>query len=669
MPLRNARALTYRPQGVSDAADSTNAFPGAMAASADLIPSVHTRGMLVPRPAAFPFIDFGGRRGENIMIVGHRVYGIVTSQTIPGHSEPFLYDVDTQAFLPIDGITEGNTPISTPPTGNWIPPTSVPVGAFILFSHPGFTLPNAFGWLDLTGFRGEGVTGDTGFTGFAGVWGSAVWGSAIWGGTAAAGGLVIANLSKNVLLAGWRPGMLITDEAGQISPGTRISAISADGLAVSLSQPTLGAPVVADLLTVVGGSPDRPLWSAGNTNGFPLPGVAKAVSQFNGRAWFAVKSATPYTDALDPLQRTNANQVLTFDNGLDVTAFGTIPFNTQLGGIVQALLAFQADEAIQQITGDQATGNLAKNLLSEIGTLAPLSIVSTPDGILFVAPDGLRMVAKDGTVTPPIGAQGEGVALPFVNSVTPSRLCCSYNEDVYRCSVTYNVSVSGAATSSVNSSEFWYHLKAKSWSGPHSFPAALIAPLDLEQTRHGHLMFPLNAQGIWFSNTRPMLDSSYTENGRKLSWVYETSLLPDTEQMFMNAMNETTLMVSLAPDDELDVSMVDEAGTLLDHVRIRGFVPLAALWGSAIWGEGRWGGPSVPPAIWGSAIWGQSVWGAGVGGALLSQRLVPWDHEIVFKQARVIVSGPSSSAAAVGNLYMRWQQTGYTITDLSGASS
>jgi len=662
MPLRNATALTFRPKGVTDAVDATDAAAGSLSAGADLIPSMHTRNVWVPRPAAYQ-LSATPVTGELLKTIGSKVYGFTPSSRFIGHSEPFALDEATQLPIPIAGITEANTPITAPVMGDWTPPTFAAVGAYLLFTHPGFHLPNAFGWLDQTGFT-DTATGTTGFGHVSGFWGFMGWGSGIWGSPSAGGGNVIANLSKNVLLAGWRPGLLITDSSGVIPVDTRIDAISADGLSILLTKSAVGS-VVGDTLTVFGGTPAFPLWSAGNTNQNPLPAVPTAVSQFNGRAFFAVGSATPYSDALDPLQRTNANQVLTYDNGLDVTAFGTIPFQTTAGGIIQSLLAFQGDAAIQQITGDQATGNLAKNLLSEIGTLAPNAIVSTPEGVVFIAPDGLRVVNQTGVVSPPIGANGDGVALPFVNAIFPSRMCAAYNEDVVRISATYNDSLGGSVISQEVSAEFWYHIKLKAWSCPHSFPAALIASLDGPRTRHGHITFPLdpNAKGLWFSNTRPMIDSAYTENGRSLRWLFKTSLLPDNEQMFMNGMNETTVMISLPVGVAADVAFVNETGTLLDSVKIAGFNPQSGFWGAMLWGSGRWGGNAVPAGLWGTMIWGQSVWGAGVGGATLAQRLIPWDRELVFKQGQFLISGPSSPQIAIGNLYMRYQITGYTLED------
>jgi hypothetical protein len=45
------------------------------------------------------------------------------------------------------------------------------------------------------------------------------------------------------------------------------------------------------------------------------------------------------------------------------------------------------------------------------------------------------------------------------------------------------------------------------------------------------------------------------------------------------------------------------------------------------------------------------------------QRLLPWDRELVFKQGRMIISGPSRGDIAIGNVYGRYQITGWTVED------
>jgi hypothetical protein len=62
-------------------------------------------------------------------------------------------------------------------------------------------------------------------------------------------------------------------------------------------------------------------------------------------------------------------------------------------------------------------------------------------------------------------------------------------------------------------------------------------------------------------------------------------------------------------------------------------------------------------------VLGQSVLGDPGPGAIYRQRLLPWDHEVVFKQGRAIISGPSMANIAIGNFYMRYQITGWTVEE------
>lgn len=671
---------------------------------------MHTQNVWVPRPAATKSFDFtrlpgstGPFVGEALIEIGDRVYGWIASSRFPGHSEPFCYDYTTGTLVAIHGLSAANTPVSTPATGPWTPPTISRVGPWVLFTHPGFSLPHAFGWLDQTSFT-DTATGDLAF-----------------------GSVTVSNLSKDVQTAGWRPGQVINDSNGShfvIPSGTVIVSIARDGLSLQMSQPAAGpATLSGDILTVTGGTPANPLWSAGNLSLNPLPGVASSVQIFNGRAWYAVKNATAYSDSGDPLVATNANQVITLQNGIDITAQATIPFNnaTVIGGIVNALLLFQGDAGIWQVTGDQATSNVALNFLSPLGTLAPLTLTSCPLGLFFIAPDGLRIIQLDGTVSEPISANGDGVAVPFINATYPSRMCAAFNEDVLRISVTGESTIGGSATPDITMAEYWFHMKLKAWSGPHSFPAKLINPSNRPHTNHGFLMFPLSGEPlsgaletggdgvlatghegvlmatgaaalslpeVWFSNTRPLIDSFYIENGEQMEWRYATTLLPDTLQMFQNLCVETSLMVALAPPDTIDLSgdslwdsMVwdtdvwdgkppesiaspgqtatvrayNEAGVVLAQAQITGFMPFAA--GTQL--------PNAPASFWDTLVFSKSVWTGDLGGAIPAQRRVPWPNPVVFKQMIIEITGTSSPRVALGNVYLRYQQLGYMIQDYS----
>lgn len=62
----------------------------------------------------------------------------------------------------------------------------------------------------------------------------------------------IDNLSADVLQAGWCPGMVISDSAGDLPTGTRIVSIAADGLSITISQAATGS-TDGDGLTVEAG--------------------------------------------------------------------------------------------------------------------------------------------------------------------------------------------------------------------------------------------------------------------------------------------------------------------------------------------------------------------------------------------------------------------------------
>src|SRR5262249_45616377 len=126
-------------------------------------------------------------------------------------------------------------------------------------------------------------------------------------------------------------------------------------------------------------------------------------------------------------------QIITFDDQQKLTALAQLPLNNQLGGIIQGLLVFKGTAQTYQVTGDSAAGNLAKNSLNiATGTNSPLSIAVTPKGIAFAAPDGLRMVDFNAQISDPIGWDGQGKTLPFINMGVPSRSVGASNGTIYR---------------------------------------------------------------------------------------------------------------------------------------------------------------------------------------------------------------------------------------------
>lgn len=665
MTLRNGQPVTIKLQGVTDAIDGTNGQPGSLQAAVNLVPAMHTRNVWVPRPAVEKAVDFADTgQGEALIQIGDRLWGFIQSNSFTGKSTPFCYDLSVGGFVPIAGMTVTNLPDSTSNEGEWIPPILAQIGAYIIFTHPGFEMPNAFGWIDMTGLADTAT------------------------GTTTAGNAVIASLSKNALLGGWRPGMRVSGPG--VPVGASIAWVANDGLSLALSAPAT-ASGTAVTLSVAGGTPAAPLWGAGNLNDYSLPDVATCVALFHGRAWYAVGNAEVFSDAGDPLQRTNANQVLTIQNGLKITASATIPFSntTQQGGVVQGLILFQADAAMWQITGDAATSNLSLNFVAPMGTFAPLSIVTVPPALRFIAPDGMRQLSADGTVSPPLGANGDGVAMPFVNVIYPSRMCAAYNEDVYRVTSTGYISVGGSVLPVEAAAEYFYHEKLGVWSGPHTDPARLICSRNDETGQHGFFMFRLTdptfvlgsgrnwllvtgmavmlgergtvpgPTSLWFSDTRPMIGSQYRELGLPLNWVLETSLLPDTGGMVQSVMTETAIALALSPTGSCAVSAIDDRGVTLDTVAVRGF-PSPPGSSKPIDAEGS--------SVWNTMLWGDP-WGARGAGAILVQRQIDWHTSLVCKQMSLCLTGLSDANTAIGNINLRVQRSGYLLLDPARVST
>lgn len=382
--------------------------------------------------------------------------------------------------------------------------------------------------------------------------------------------------------------------------------------------------------------PAAPTWNAGNLTGaitFTTT-APSAVANFYGRAYWAVNpiAAQPaliYSDVLVPRNVTAGTQVLTFDDNLPLTVLAPLGVNTQLtGSIAQTLIVFKGTAGIFQVTGDAALNNLAKNALSiPTGTLAPLSVCSTPKGLAFVSPEGVRVIDLTTTVSDPIGFAGGGITVPFTFAVTPSRMVAACGGNILRVSCQ-NGNVIGTPNE-----EYWFDFARNIWTGPHSFPASLIAPYN-----NTFIMTPLGVTTKLFqSNTVQSSTSTYTENGNALSFVWRTSMLPDTDQMCENAMLETTLYMALvAGAGAVSCYASDQDGTVLDTVAI-------TLAGGA--------------TIWGVFTWGTDLW-QGAAGALFPRQL-PWALPIVFRRMNMSATGVCISGFKIGRLHLRYEQLGY----------
>lgn len=382
-------------------------------------------------------------------------------------------------------------------------------------------------------------------------------------------------------------------------------------------------------------NPAAPAWSGNNLTGavtFTTP--PSWVAQFNQRAYFLVNPTTGqpsavFSDSLNPTVVTNANQVLTFgDNETLTVAAGLALFN-QLGGIIQSLMVFKSTANIFQVTGDPTTTNLTINSLNvATGTKAPNSVTNTPKGLMFVAPDGLRLIDFNARVSDPIGVDGSGVNVPFIYAVAPSRIQASCNTNVMRISVQ-----NGLATGSPNQ-EYWWDVSRSKWSGPHTFPASMIAFWN-----NTFIMTPIGVNGsLWQSDVVQSSTSTFVENGVQMTWQWQSSLLPEfDDDMAENCTVETTLKMALSSTvSNIQVFAQNQNGTILDSVAIA---------------------PPGAPTIWGAFTWGAALW-QGTPSALYPQQLA-WHNPIVFQRLSIQAQGNSASGIKIGDMHVRYQKLGY----------
>ncbi len=396
------------------------------------------------------------------------------------------------------------------------------------------------------------------------------------------------------------------------------------GQAVLLSNPaTADGP---QTLTFTGGTPTAPRWAAGDMDIHPLASIPVFVAAFNSRAWFGVNTpiaaGVQASDAGFPTQQSNANQTLFFNGAVPVNAAAGLPLSTQLGGIIQALMVFQGDTNIQQITGDFAFGNISVNTLPvATGTLSPRSIASTNKGLLFSASDGLRLIDFNAAVTDPLGIDGKGISVPFVNAAEPSRIEAAFDDDIYRVTIYWQPprSLGHIWGDSLRTDEFWLHFTSGRWSGPHTLLLDAVAPWP---GRSSFLAAPTQARGFFYqSDPQPRASSTYDEFGETLSCVYQTDLLPDNPEQMAISVVETSLFVGLVSGSgELLVTATDDMGQVLDQTYV-------------------WIGPFSRPA----------------------QRAVPWHGPLVFRQMMLRVDAGATPALQLGTLALQTHVLGYQM--------
>jgi len=366
-----------------------------------------------------------------------------------------------------------------------------------------------------------------------------------------------------------------------------------------------------------------------------LNAVPTSVAQFYGRAWYAVGNQAYFSDALYPLRQTDAGQVLTLGASSEpITVFVPQGISTATQGILSALIAFKPN-SIWQITGDwnyggsTSGGNLALNqITASIGCSAPRTAVPTPAGIMFMAVDGIRTIP---TLSMAVTEPNPDVVYPFFNCTQPTRACAAYSADTYRISLD-----TVTTTDVLGRFEYWFPLKVGKWSGPHTFPADVIAPLG------NSFVLAVNSIGaqLFQSNSYTTASDTFIENGSPLTVNMTSTLIDPEPPMAEKAFVEMTV-AAVYGAQSYTVQILDSQGNLINQAQLLP-VNTPSTWGGAgvVWG--------APGVSWASAPYNSSV------------SPLAFPAPLVFKTCQIVLSGSSGYYFRLGRFDFRYEALQYT---------
>lgn len=650
----------FRPRSTSDSVDGDNSQTGACTAITNLIFDPATPGVVVCRPGVQQLDPFTGFNAPSVVSGGIQldgvVYGLVASSRFPGFDEPFAYNIASDVFLTVSGVTANNVPVSQPTAGDWIPPTFVSLSKLIVVTHDGFNFAagNAFGGFDVSSFTSTRTVSVT------------------------SGNPVISGLANT---DGYEVGYVVTDTLAFIPAGTTI--INKTPTSITLSQNPTGTNG-SDVITVSGGTAAAPLWFAGNLAINPLPSKPRTVGTFTNRFYFGIVNALAWSDTL-ALTATAANQAIFIGDITPITAISPMSLATTSTAILEGLMIFKENYLVQ-LTGDSALETLATNLVSdEIGTASPRSLGLCPDGLRFRAVDGIRLVQLTGTLSDP----DPDVALPFIYSIYPSRISASFNNNTYRiCTQNGSPAVIGAPIE-----EYWYDLKRKGWTGPHTFEQDLALPYkstfiifsntfapsiwksdvvqntgdiytevgtvdyvaedgitlyvaedgssDYTTSNTGVQVYYVAEDGVTPYVTEDGIQNYITENvvGNPMEFLLETVPMTDFSNVYANELVNSTIDMAIPSNG------VTYVFTALNEV----FATICAATYTA----------PAAAAIWGQFIWKLAIWGAIAFG--LQPKTIAWPIPIVFNRLSLSVSGTSSSGLKLGSFNMVSKRLNYLL--------
>ncbi|KVL03868.1 hypothetical protein [Burkholderia ubonensis] len=536
MAIRNAKPVRFTPKGLCDSYDATDAFPGACQLLSNLIFDQGNPEIIVGRPGVGNAVTtFGGFTTPTFVsvqtVIGNIVYGMASTGRNPGYDEPFAYNLASNSFVTISGVTSSNVPQSPSSSGGWTPPTISVVGTKILITHPGFsgTGSNFFGVVDIS-------------------------------------------------------------------------------------------------------NPSAPAWSSSNFGTNPLSGVPTSVANFNNRAYFAVGNTLQFSDSLSPLVRTNASQAVTIGDTTPITAQSGLPIQTTSGGVVGALVVFKASQ-VWQITGDPATNNLAVNYISlTTGCIAPRSVVQGPFGVFFAGVDAPYILNFLGTLVPLSNRPGTDfpadLQVPFQNTIQASRISASFAGNVYR------VCVPTLIQGQQQTNDYWYDIRRKRWSGPHTFSYDCASQYGesfvLSGASHGAALF--------VSTTIPTSNTSYLDNGTAFLCHLRSSNFPKTGHMQQIQVVESTIeLASTGTAVVFNLTSLDDQNNSLASTFA--MTPSSgSIWGSFNWGAANWSSNSSIPHVY----------------------TIPWPVALVFQKMSLDVTVTPVNEVQIGTFFARYQDAGYT---------
>lgn len=532
--IRNGIPVSFTPEGLTDATDMDNSFLGSCQSLQNLMFDPSNQYQVVGRPGVgSPLTTFASFTTPTFVsvhsVIGTYVYGMVATGLTAGYDEPFCYDLTTNAFIAISGITATNVPASLPTTGAWTPPAMTVVGTNIIITH--------------TGFSGTG-------TNYFGV--------------------------------------------------------------INVSNPA------------------APAWSSSNIATNALPSVPTNVANYNNRAYFVIGNKLYFSDVLNPLNATNADQILTVGDNTTIIGLSGLPITTQTAGVLSVLVVIKGSQT-WQVSGDMATSNLAQNFISlTVGTQSARSVAQTRFGVLFLGQDGHYLVNLFGMLVPLTNGQAQiqDVRLPFMSAVVPSRVCATYCGLVYRCSLQFSIYGNSSFY------DYWFDTRKMRWCGPHTFYYDCASPYGegaiLSSSLVGAALFLSNVNDTYFNTV-------YADNGTTMVFSMLSTALPQTGQMCVKQVIESTIQVSSKQRNTFTIDAFNEVGLNVASAQI-----------ADIYGAG----------LWGISIWGNFVWDTNVN-MTVAVYSIPWNTPIVFNKVYITVSSSSGIDISIGRMFLRLQDTQY----------